>query len=88
MLRDKGELMEHILPLDALLSNHSKYSVKDKYSKYLYNGNKLYKNQLSECNSSFDDKELVRIYHNNDFIALYSYDKAEDIFKPYKMFLG
>lgn len=82
-------LDEHILPVDALISDYVRYDIKENYSKYLLNGNKLYRNQINK-NSEYElkDKELIRIYHKDDFVAIYEYNAKEDILKPYKMFLG
>ncbi len=82
-------LDEHILPVDALISDYVRYDIKENYSKYLLNGNKLYRNQINK-NSEYvlKDKELIRIYHKDDFVAIYEYNANEDILKPYKMFLG
>ncbi len=87
-LRDEGGLDEYILPIDALLKTYSGYKIKEEFAKYLYNGNKLYPNQIQMIN--LDDKQstdIIRIYDKDEFIALYEYNKSEKNYKPYKMFL-
>lgn len=82
-------LKSYILPVDALISDYVRYDIKEKYSKYLLNGNKLYRNQINNKSEYvLKDKEPVRIYHNDEFVAIYEYNVKEDILKPYKMFLG
>lgn len=91
-LCQSDDLEKHILPVDALVSHYRQFTVKDKFSKYLFNGNKLYSNQLVcndlELDKSISDKEIIRVYNKDEFLALYEYSEAEKLFVPYKMFLG
>lgn len=93
-LKASGELMEHILPVDALLTEYESFRIKDEYKKYLLNGNKLYAGQLEkirqeyEGSNSTDGNNIIRIYSDCEFLALYQYEKSDNIYKPYKMFLG
>ncbi|MBE5943882.1 MAG: tRNA pseudouridine(55) synthase TruB [Lachnospiraceae bacterium] len=90
------DIEKYILPVDALLSQYKRYDILEKHSKYLLNGNKLYINQMNvhkDTNTCFmeqslRDKELVRVYKNDEFLALYEYNKEQNLFAPYKMFLG
>lgn len=86
-LVNEGEIEKYILPVDAMLSDYSKCYIKNNYKKYLLNGNKLYKNQL-DIDKNVMDKDLVRVYSDDEFLALYRYSEEENIFIPYKMFLG
>ncbi|MBR3833312.1 MAG: tRNA pseudouridine(55) synthase TruB [Lachnospiraceae bacterium] len=89
-LRDDNKLMDYVLPVDSLLKQYSACSIKDEHSKLLYNGNKLYGNQLifnDASNPNGQLSEIIRVYHNDEFIALYQYNNAENNYKPYKMFL-
>ena len=86
-----NELDSYILPVDALLADYRKYAIREKYVKYLFNGNKLYLNQLvsdEDLSEKMADKEIIRIYNGTEFLALYEYCSDERILKPYKMFLG
>lgn len=87
-LRDEGKLMDYILPVDAILKGYSTCRIKPDYSKYLYNGNKLFTNQLSFTDNTDNEKsDIIRVYDNDEFVALYQYNKLEKNYKPYKMFL-
>ncbi|MBE5945949.1 MAG: tRNA pseudouridine(55) synthase TruB [Lachnospiraceae bacterium] len=91
-LRDQGELLKHILPVDALLSKYPILTIKNTQQKYLSNGNKL---SVSSFKSKADAEkiinetpdELIRVYDDNEFKALYTYVKQDNTFKPYKMFM-
>ena len=91
-LRDSGKLSEYILPVDALLSGYKRFAVKAEQQKYLMNGNKLFPRQLKAMdaanNEAVCDGEIIRVYSGNEFLALYQYEKSDNIYKPYKMFLG
>ncbi len=88
--RDDNTLEQYILPVDALLNKFKAYSIKNEYKKLLINGNKLYMKQLIERDNSNDveaDKNIIRVYSGDEFLALYEYNIADDNYKPYKMFL-
>ena len=87
-LRDEDRLMEYILPVDSMLRTYCAYEVKAGHEKYLLNGNKLNGNQLL-IKDAYENlqTDIIRVYKDDEFVALYEYDKAEDNFKPYKMFL-
>lgn len=87
-LRDEGKLEEVILPIDVLLSDYPILNIKESQKSYLFNGNKLGKNQFEENNIDFVDENLYRIYYDKECLGLYRYIALEDILKPYKMFLG
>ena len=90
-LYKEDKLNTYILPVDALISDYVRYDIKEKFSKYLYNGNKLFVNQLTphlDSSEKLQDGEIIRVYFNDEFLALYEYKADEDILKPYKMFLG
>lgn len=87
-LRDEGSLMDYILPVDALLEDYSVCRIKPDYVKYLYNGNKLFSNQLSfDYNTNDEFSDIIRVYNGDEFVALYKYNMQEKNYKPYKMFL-
>ncbi len=88
-LRDEGRLMEHILPVDSLLKQYSAFQINEKHSKYLYNGNKLSSNQLVMLEKSGKEEPtaIIRVYDGDEFVALYEFNKLENNYKPYKMFL-
>lgn len=82
-LVDKGEIMDYIMPVDSLLNRYNAYKVRKEYTKYLYNGNKLYNNQFE--NQPVDD--IIRVYDDDKLIAVYKKTEENGLYKPYKMFL-
>jgi tRNA pseudouridine55 synthase len=94
-LKIAGELDRYILPVDSLLREYPAYTLKPQYAKYLYNGNKLYKNQLLlrsdlEHQNSYNTSDVtgkIRVYDGDTFVALYENSEEPDMYKPYKMFL-
>ncbi len=88
-LKCEDKLLDYILPIDALLDKFSAFNIIDKYSKYLYNGNKLFFNQLTrrDVQDNGDITDIIRVYNGDEFVALYEYNKVEKNYKPYKMFL-
>ncbi len=88
-LRDEDKLMDYILPVDALLDKYPCYKIKDKFSKLLVNGNKLSLSQLEAIDDTIIERDsyIIRVYINDEFVALYQYIDSENIYKPYKMFL-
>ncbi len=92
-LFNDGELEKYILPIDAMLTDYPRVDVDSKYKKYLINGNVLKPNQLTYeddriSQEIINGEMLVRVYSDNEVLALYQYNSANKIFKPYKMFLG
>lgn len=93
-LKDSGQLGNYILPIDILLTDYKSFYIKDSYRKYLLNGNKLSTNHICSSNSNSDkpedlkDDEIVKIYSDEEFLALYQFKKSDNIYKPYKMFLN
>jgi len=87
-LRDEEKLDSYILSVDTLLKNYTGYTIKEEFSKLLSNGNKLYPNQLVKiADGNQLSTDIIRIYNNDEFVALYEYNKSEKNYKPYKMFL-
>ncbi len=88
-LRDEEKLMDYVLPIDALLDKYSSYKIKEKFSKILINGNKLSCSQLEKIDDGkgVEDSDIIRVYLNDEFIALYKYIESENLYKPFKMFL-
>lgn len=81
----EGRIEEFIIPMDELLSMYKRASVKESGRNYIINGNKLTKSMLSDI--EVNQNEIIRVYLDNSFIALYQYIEKENIFKPFKMFL-
>ncbi len=85
--RDEGRLSEIILPIDTFLMKYPAVSVVPEFDKYLYNGNQLSLNMLSEkvCPS---DGDGFRVYDTaGKLIGLYLYRANRKQLQPEKMFL-
>ena len=84
-IRDEGELVKIVTPVDEFFADYGKGFVKDDALKLLINGNAL-------DNSSFSQTELkenenkIRVYDKEGtFYGVY--EKKGNAFKPFKMFL-
>lgn len=78
-------ILDHVLPIDALLTQYPAYEILEDGKKYLQNGNKLSPALLK--NPDVHTTQRIRVYMDGNFIALYDYDVHEKIYKPFKMFL-
>lgn len=86
-LRDEGRLLEAVTPTDSYFYEFNKMKVLESHRKAIDNGNKLYR-KMVELDFEPENGEIVRVYRDcGKFMGLYSYDKAENSFTPYKMFI-
>ncbi len=84
--RDHGELEEILYPTDHVFSHLEKGTVKKKYEKILYNGNRIAPHFFRE--ESMGKEREIRIYdESGQFIGVYRYDKEQGNYKPVKIFL-
>ena len=81
-----GTLMERILPVDALLIDYPAFQIAKNGKKYLQNGNKLSPSLFESMQEIYEGR--IRVYDAGCFVALYDYDKKEQIYRPFKMFLS
>lgn len=87
------KILPAIIPMDRLLGGYPRADISAEAEHFLLNGNKLKPEMLlfsdeNEKRRFFsEDGAMLRVYRNTDFTALYTYDKAEHICRPYKMFL-
>ncbi len=86
-LAGSDELAPYIMPVDSLLSKYEIAEIKPEYEKTLMNGNKLKPAAFGYTPDTLI-KDTVRVYNGDEFMALYTYQKDEKLYKPYKMFLG
>lgn len=87
-LKEEGNLSSSILPIDSILWNYPSAEIKKEGEKYLFNGNKIYLNQLDFDKSDIDkikNADFIKIYKNKELFALYRYDKEDDILRNFKM---
>lgn len=81
-----GTILQHIKPIDELLSYMEALYIKDEHIKYLANGNKLQKYHFQTVAHNPKQGDIFRIYAKDKLFALYQYDAEERLFRNYKMF--
>lgn len=92
----KEHINEIMIPIDAMFQTRS-IAVKKESEARIYNGNVIsirdianIRNQdgkIEEKEVRFSDGEKIKVYNfENEFVALYQYEKAENIFRVQKMF--
>ncbi len=92
----KDQVTDFILPVDAMFETKSIVVRKESESR-IYNGNIISDRDISNIKScdgkkeeelsAFSDMENVKVYNTkNEFVAVYQYRKADNIFKIQKMF--
>ena len=93
-LRDSGELLTHILPVDFAFMGYPEIIVSGEILKKVLNGNLILKREWQQCcqqDYADTDGTLYRIYKQTDnrktFLATYEYNAEKKGFKPNKMFL-
>jgi tRNA pseudouridine55 synthase len=80
------DLQSYIIPIDRMFEEFPKAEVAKEFCKLLYNGNTLKKEHFNRISNENPDN-LIRIYDDNKiFIALYKFDKMNQVFKNVKMF--
>ncbi len=85
--RDEGRLDEIILPIDSFLTKYPAVTVVPEFEKYLYNGNQLSLDMLTEKIQP-SDGDGFRVYDTNEkLIGLYLYRTNRNQLQPEKMFL-
>lgn len=85
--RDEGRLDEIILPIDSFLTKYPAVTVVSEFEKYLYNGNQLSPDMLTETIQP-QEGDGFRVYDTNDkLIGLYLYRANRNQLQPEKMFL-
>ncbi len=85
-LKDKGELLQVIKPIDFVYQEYPEVGVNEAGLLLAKNGNKIPAEFIT-----FWDKtsQMVRLYsEEKQFIGLFEYRKEYDVFKPYRMFYG
>jgi tRNA pseudouridine55 synthase len=87
ILKDIGQLEEHITPVEEMFSMYPAVRVKEEHQKLLNNGNPLYSRQMERSTSLPEKDGKVRVYGcDGSFYAIYEYLKKENRFRPVKMF--
>lgn len=85
-LRDSGELMEHIVPVDGIFLGLPKLTMlPGEGDKRVHNGNPF----VPEWAGTEEKLSEVRVYDSEDtFIGIYGYDEEKERYQPHKLFLG
>lgn len=86
-LRDKGQLLSHITPVDQVFSGYPYLTMKPEFDKLVHNGNPIFYNQaVGTCCLT---EGPVRIYDSTgQFIGVYAPSGEKNLLKPQKVFLG
>lgn len=82
-----GQLEELLYPIDYVFSSYPKRTVKKKYEKILYNGNRIFAEFFTKKEELVTQKD-IRIYdEKSQFVGVYRYDVRQGNYKPVKIFL-
>lgn len=85
--KDAGNLQEILYPVDYVFSALPKRVVEKKYSKILYNGNRISEKFFIQ-ESEKRREQKIRIYDEaGAFIGVYEWEKRQENYKPVKIFL-
>lgn len=89
-LRDEDRLSKIIIPVDRIFEHLPKVMIKAEFDKIIENGN-TFKKGMAEADwdmSELKTGQRILVYHSRGtFYGIYEYYAAENIFKPYKMFI-
>ncbi len=86
-VRDAGEIEKILFPVDKAFEDCQALHVLPEYVKLIDNGNAFYANQTVE-NKRYVDAPLVRVYGNDKFYGVYTYERENRRYKPVKMFFA
>lgn len=76
-----------LIKVDELFPEYEKVNVLEEYSKVIYNGNIILPKYIKGLNYGIN-YDKVRVYDWQDnFVAIYQYDRIKEAFRPFKMFL-
>ncbi len=99
-LRDKGQLLEHIMQLDRIFLEYPAIYVKDNFLKRVLNGNAITRNELKMLSEKNDDRNPIKLQQGDKFriygvekdsaifLALYEYKSEKNGIVPAKMFIS
>ena len=73
--------------IDSVFLKYKKATVEKEYDKFLYNGNRLFPNMITDFKNELKEAP-IRIYdEEGHFVGIYSYDIVQNNYKPIKLFL-
>lgn len=86
-LRDEGELLSHILPIDAMFDSYLALAVSLEGDRLVHNGNPFAPDLLADPKPAEDTP--VRVYDSQGvFIGVYEYRAEGQVYRPVKIFFG
>lgn len=84
-LADAGQLMEAVLPVEAMFADYERVTVSGAFEKLVHNGNPFSETQTLEGKAL---PGQVRVYlENGKFAGIYAYRPERRLYMPVKMFL-
>lgn len=85
-LKEEGRLAEILVPIDEMFSELEAVTLQESFLPLVYNGNVFFPKHLKKHVVLADGKK-VRVYDNKGrFLAIYRFEKENDLFKLEKMF--
>lgn len=86
-VRDEGRIEDYLYTVDSVFAECPALNVLPEYVKLIDNGNAFYVNQTVE-KKRYDGQILVRVYGNDKFYGVFSYEEEKRRYKPVKMFFA
>lgn len=84
---DREDLQEFVKNTDWVFLQYPSASVNARFSKFLYNGNSLKPEWLTEWNKEYK-QAVLRLYdENQSFAGIYQWDEMRREVKPIRIFL-
>lgn len=83
-----GEIDSKILSVESVFEDYPSFTVKEEFQKFLLNGNRLFTNMTNITTKPGDKAQYKCFDFNGKFIGIYEYIKANDDFKPVKLFMN
>lgn len=81
------DISKYIISVDEVFKDYPSISTLEKFDKLLYNGNRVEKNMLSDCDGVWTDGMKFKMYDSKgNFIGIFYYSKKDEIIKCDKMF--
>lgn len=86
-IRDRGKLADLVIPVDRIFFRLQKIHIRPEFSVIVENGNTCPLTMIQETVKAADGERFL-MYHSNDvFYGIYEYVAADNLLKPYKMFI-
>lgn len=86
-IRDENGLESILYPVECAFAECASLSIKPEFRKLLDNGNAFYPNQTIE-KVTYPEGEWIKVYGEEQFYGVYTYDKTNRRYKPVKMFFA